>query len=61
MEFSLFTCDLGTMMTSAKECRHYNDRETFILALRLFKFIKFIFNITKEENLHTAPSLDKQC
>ena len=61
MEFSLFTCDLGTMMTSAKECPHYNDRETFILALRLFKFIKFIFNITKEENLHTAPSLDKQC
>ena len=56
MEFSLFTCDLGTMMTSAKECRHYND-----LALRLFKFIKFIVNITKEENLHTARSLDKQC
>ena len=37
------------MMTSAKECRHYNDRETFILALRLFKFIKFIFNIKKKK------------
>ena len=29
--WNLFMCDLGTRMTSAEECHHYNDRETLAL------------------------------